>query len=51
MSATLLLAAWLLAAPTHAHAATLDTAKIERLTGANGADERRRRRVQGLGAA
>jgi hypothetical protein len=36
MSATLLLAAWLLAAPTHAHAATLDTAKIERLTGAKG---------------
>src|SRR5580765_7813563 len=36
MSATLLLAAWLLAAPTHAHAAALDTAKIERLTGAKG---------------
>ena len=36
MSTTFALAVWLLAAPPHAHAAVLDTTKIERLTGAKG---------------
>jgi len=36
MSIPFVLAAFLLAAPTHAHAAALDTAKIERLTAAKG---------------